>query len=113
MWTEEVVGHIYNVLKGQVLSPVKVCEESEVTTNIQLYEIKQMSFTIKLYLKNVTALTNTFFKMARSSIGEDTRFSFLEEGFDSPTRYKVQPSVGAHIGGTKPQGCWVGYHLKH
>ena len=39
-----------NVLKGQVLSPVKVCEESEVTTNIQLYEIKQMSFTIKLYL---------------------------------------------------------------
>jgi hypothetical protein len=60
MWTEEVVGHIYNVLKGQVLSPVKVCEESEVTTNIQLYEIKQMSFTIKLYLKNVTALTNTF-----------------------------------------------------
>ena len=61
MWTEEVVGHIYNVLKGQVLSPVKVCEESEVTTNIQLYEIKQMSFTIKLYLKNVTALTNTFY----------------------------------------------------
>ena len=57
--TEEVVGQIYNVLKGQVLSPVKVCEESEVTTNIQLYEIKQMSFTIKLYLKNVTALTNT------------------------------------------------------
>ena len=47
---EKVVGHIYNVLKGQVLSPVKVCEESEVTTNIQLYEIKQMSFTIKLYL---------------------------------------------------------------
>ena len=61
MWTEEVVGHIYNVLKGQVLSPVKVCEESEVTTNIQLYEIKQMSFTIKLYLKNVTALANTFY----------------------------------------------------
>ena len=60
IWTEEVVGHIYNVLKGQVLSPVKVCEESEVTTNIQLYEIKQMSFTIKLYLKNVTALANTF-----------------------------------------------------
>ena len=27
------------VLKGQVLSPVQVCEESEVTTNIQLYEI--------------------------------------------------------------------------
>ena len=27
------------VLKGQVLSPVEVCEESEVTTNIQLYEI--------------------------------------------------------------------------
>jgi hypothetical protein len=50
----------YTVLKGQVLSPVQVCEESEVTTNIQLYEIKQMSFTIKLYLKNVTALTNTF-----------------------------------------------------
>ena len=49
-----------NVLKGQVLSLVKVCEESEVTTNIQLYEIKQMSFTIKLYLKNVTALANTF-----------------------------------------------------
>ena len=49
-----------NVLKGQVLSPVKVCEESEVTTNIQLYEIKQMSFTIKLHLKNVTALANTF-----------------------------------------------------
>ena len=49
-----------NVLKGQVLSPVKVCKESEVTTNIQLYEIKQMSFTIKLYLKNVTALANTF-----------------------------------------------------
>ena len=59
--TEEVVGQIYNVLKGQVLSPVKVCEESEVTTNIQLYEIKQMSFAIKLYLKNDTALTNTFF----------------------------------------------------
>ena len=60
MWTEEVVGHIYNVLKGQAVSPVKVCEESEVTTYIQLYEIKQMSFTIKLYLKNVTALANTF-----------------------------------------------------
>ena len=43
-----------------MLSPVKVCEESEVATNIQLYEIKQMSFTIKLYLKNDTALTNTF-----------------------------------------------------
>ena len=52
-------GH-NNVLKGQVLSPVKVCEESEVATNIQLYETKQMSFTIKLYLKNDTALTNTF-----------------------------------------------------
>ena len=52
---------LYNVLKGQVLSPVKVCEESEVATNIQLYETKQMSFTIKLYLKNDTALTNTFF----------------------------------------------------
>ena len=60
MWTEEVVGHIYNVLKGQVLSPVKVCEESEVTTNKQLYEIKQKSFAIKLSLQNVTALTNTF-----------------------------------------------------
>lgn len=44
-----------------MLSPVKVCEESEATTNIQLYEIKQMSFAIKLYLKNDTALTNTFF----------------------------------------------------
>ena len=43
-----------------MLSPVKVCEESEVATNIQLYETKQMSFTIKLYLKNDTALTNTF-----------------------------------------------------
>ena len=43
-----------------MLSPVKVCEESEVATNIQLYEIKQMFFTIKLYLKNDTALTNTF-----------------------------------------------------
>ena len=43
-----------------MLSPVKVCEESEVATNIQLYEIKQMSFTIKLYLQNDTALTNTF-----------------------------------------------------
>lgn len=43
-----------------MLSPVKVCEESEVATNIQLYEIKQMSFAIKLYLKNDTALTNTF-----------------------------------------------------
>jgi hypothetical protein len=52
---------LYNVLKGQVLSPVKVCEESEVATNLQLYEIKQMSFAIKLYLKNDTALTNTFF----------------------------------------------------
>ena len=51
---------LYNVLKGQVLSPVKVCEESEATTNLQLYEIKQMSFAIKLYLKNDTALTNTF-----------------------------------------------------
>ena len=51
---------LYNVLKGQVLSPVKVCEESEATTNLQLYETKQMSFTIKLYLKNDTALTNTF-----------------------------------------------------
>ena len=49
--------------------------------------------------------------MARSSIGEDTRFSFLEEGFDSPTRYKVQLSVGAHIEGTKPQGCWVSIKL--
>ena len=52
--------YFFNVLKGQVLSPVKVCEESEVATNIQLYEIKQMSFAIKLYLKNDTALTNTF-----------------------------------------------------
>ena len=43
-----------------MLSPVKVCEESEVATNIQLYETKQMSFTIKLYLQNDTALTNTF-----------------------------------------------------
>jgi hypothetical protein len=57
---EEVVGQMYNVLKGQVLSPVKVCEESEVTTNKQLYEIKQKSFAIKLSLQNVTALTNTF-----------------------------------------------------
>jgi hypothetical protein len=57
---EEVVGQMYNVLKGQVLSPVKVCEESEVTTNKQLYEIKQKSFAIKLFLQNVTALTNTF-----------------------------------------------------
>ena len=62
MWTEEVVGHIYNVLKGQVLSPVKVCEESEVTTNIQLYEIKQMSFAIKMLLQNEAALTNTVLK---------------------------------------------------
>jgi hypothetical protein len=31
--------YFFNVLKGQVLSPVKVCEESEATTNIQLYEI--------------------------------------------------------------------------
>ena len=43
-----------------MLSPVKVCEESEVATNIQLYETKQKSFAIKLYLKNDTALTNTF-----------------------------------------------------
>lgn len=43
-----------------MLSPVKVCEESEVATNIQLYETKQMSFTIKLYLQNDTTLTNTF-----------------------------------------------------
>ena len=27
------------ILKGQVQSPVKVCEESEVATNIKLYEI--------------------------------------------------------------------------
>lgn len=43
-----------------MLSPVKVCEESEATTNIQLYEIQQKSFAFKLYLKNDTALTNTF-----------------------------------------------------
>lgn len=31
---------------------------------------------------------NTDLLMAGSSIGEDTRFSFWEEEFDSPTRYK-------------------------
>ena len=75
-----------------MLSPVKVCEESEVTTNIQLYEIKQMSFTIKLYLKNATSLTNTFYLNGAFVYRfEDTRFSFLEEEFDSPMRYKVTP----------------------
>ena len=39
----------------QVQSAVKVGEESEVATNIQLYEIKQMSFTIKLVLQNESA----------------------------------------------------------
>ena len=28
-------------IKGQVQSPVKVCEESEVATNVKLYEIEQ------------------------------------------------------------------------
>ena len=37
-----------------------VCEESETTTNIQLYEIKQMSFAIKLNVKYNPAITNTF-----------------------------------------------------
>ena len=59
-WQFGETNNFFTVLKGQVLSPVKVCEESEVTTNIQLYEIKQKSFAIKLFLKNVTALTNTF-----------------------------------------------------
>ena len=38
-------------------SAVKVGEESEVATNIQPYEIKRMSFTIKLALKNESAFT--------------------------------------------------------
>ena len=29
-------------------------------------------------------------RMARSSIGEDARFSFLKGGFDSPTGYKIK-----------------------
>jgi hypothetical protein len=28
------------------------------------------------------------YSTARSSRGQDTRFSFLEQGFDSPTGYK-------------------------
>ena len=39
----------------QVQSAVKVGEESEVATNIQPYEIKRMSFTIKLVLQNESA----------------------------------------------------------
>ena len=59
-----------------MLSPVKVCEESEVATNIQLYETKQMSFTIKLYLQNDTALTNTFLTQMTLTHGVMRRFKF-------------------------------------
>jgi len=39
-----------------------VCEESDYGTNIQLYEIKQMSFAFKVLLKNVIAITNQIIK---------------------------------------------------
>jgi hypothetical protein len=42
-------------VNAQVQSAIKVGEESEVATNIQLYEIEQMSFTIKLILQNESA----------------------------------------------------------
>ena len=52
-----------------------------------------MSFAIKMLLENEAALTNTDNNTLGSSIGEDTRFSFLEEGFDSPTEYKWECSA--------------------
>ena len=39
-WSKLVhVGYLKSNIKGQVQSPVKVCEVSEVATNIKLYEI--------------------------------------------------------------------------
>ena len=66
-----------------------------------------MSFAIKMLLENEAALTNTVLKWRVRLEAQDSGFSFLQHGFEFRTRYKVQPSVGAHIGGTKPQGCWV------
>jgi hypothetical protein len=45
----------FYAVNAQVQSAIKVGEESEVATNIQLYEIEQMSFTIKLVLQNESA----------------------------------------------------------
>jgi len=46
---------VFYAVNAQVQSAIKVGEESEVATNIQLYEIEQMSFTIKLVLQNESA----------------------------------------------------------
>lgn len=41
---------------AQVQSATKVCEENEVGTNIQVYEIKHKSFAFKVIVKHKSAL---------------------------------------------------------
>lgn len=53
----EILRKLSYSIKGQVQSPVKVCEVSEVATNVNTVRNIAESYAFKLYLKNDIALT--------------------------------------------------------
>lgn len=59
-----------------------------------------LAFSKSNYLCNAfEKSTSHILKMARSSRGQDTGFSFLKHGFDSRTGYLTQPSQSKDRGG--------------